>query len=72
MSERRGIDRFKAPIMEAIEQAFYVLPREEYLALLEEIRNDAIVPEIATIEAEHRAESLEMTARWDEQERSES
>ena len=66
MSERREIDRFKDPIVEAIAQAFYSLPRDEYLALLEEIRDEAIAPEIVIIEAERRAELLAMCADGEE------
>ena len=66
MTTPREIDRFKDPIVEAIAQAFYSLPRDEYLALLEEIRDEAIAPEIVIIEAERRAELLAMCADGEE------
>ena len=53
----REIDRYKSRFSKILYDAFYGLQREEYEALLREIRDDA-AERIAVIEAERRAELL--------------
>ena len=58
---QQAIAPYKSRFSKILYDAFYGLPREQYEALLREIRDDA-AERIAVIEAERRAELLAICA----------